>query len=110
MNYNYIIHNFFFSEYCSIYLDVLFLLFILIIVAIKSSPPVSGSQPQDIPKKVIIKDSSELPDNYSTTPGGTMFSTTPGGKFMLANSLFCFYKYTYTLSFEKYILNCIYIF
>ncbi|XP_052869954.1 eukaryotic translation initiation factor 4E-binding protein [Anopheles bellator] len=30
-------------------------------------------------KRVLIHDSSELPDLYSSTPGGTLYSTTPGG-------------------------------
>ncbi|XP_039630134.1 eukaryotic translation initiation factor 4E-binding protein 3-like [Polypterus senegalus] len=33
-----------------------------------------------IPTRVLhLKDWSQLPDCYSTTPGGTLFSTTPGG-------------------------------
>ncbi|KFB46171.1 AGAP007781-PA-like protein [Anopheles sinensis] len=37
---------------------------------------------QAIPsKRVLIHDASELPDLYSSTPGGTLYSTTPGGKF-----------------------------
>ncbi|XP_043924864.1 eukaryotic translation initiation factor 4E-binding protein 3 [Protopterus annectens] len=33
-----------------------------------------------IPTRVfLLKDLSQLPDCYSTTPGGTLFSTTPGG-------------------------------
>ncbi|XP_041049455.1 eukaryotic translation initiation factor 4E-binding protein 3-like isoform X1 [Carcharodon carcharias] len=32
-----------------------------------------------IPTKVLLKDLSQLPDLYSSTPGGTLFSTTPGG-------------------------------
>ncbi len=32
-------------------------------------------------RRVVIKDPNEIPLDYSTTPGGTMFSTTPGGKF-----------------------------
>ena len=36
---------------------------------------------QAIPsKRVLIHDASELPDLYSSTPGGTLYSTTPGGK------------------------------
>ena len=30
-------------------------------------------------KKLQINHLSDLPDDYGTTPGGTMFSTTPGG-------------------------------
>ncbi|XP_053693504.1 eukaryotic translation initiation factor 4E-binding protein [Sabethes cyaneus] len=38
------------------------------------------SQMQAIPsKRVLIHDASELPDLYSSTPGGTLYSTTPGG-------------------------------
>lgn len=33
-----------------------------------------------IPTRVLhVKDWSQLPDCYSQTPGGTLFSTTPGG-------------------------------
>lgn len=38
------------------------------------------SHAQAIPsKRVLLTDASQLPDSYSTTPGGTLFSTTPGG-------------------------------
>ncbi|XP_075457819.1 eukaryotic translation initiation factor 4E-binding protein 3 [Ascaphus truei] len=38
------------------------------------------SKSRPIPTKVcFLKDLSQLPDCYSTTPGGTLFSTTPGG-------------------------------
>lgn len=38
------------------------------------------SQMQVIPsRKVLIHDASDLPDLYSSTPGGTLYSTTPGG-------------------------------
>lgn len=41
----------------------------------------------DIPtKKVVVNHPSELPEDYGTTPGGTIFSTTPGGE--------CFYVYS----------------
>lgn len=37
----------------------------------------------DIPtRKVIVNDPSELPEDYGTTPGGTIFSTTPGGDYL----------------------------
>ncbi len=43
-----------------------------------------------IPTRVLhLKDWSQLPDCYSQTPGGTLFSTTPGGKTVL---------YAYTVS------------
>ena len=35
---------------------------------------------RDIPtRRVVLNDISQLPSEYSTTPGGTFFSTTPGG-------------------------------
>ncbi|KAM9840991.1 eukaryotic translation initiation factor 4E-binding protein 1-like [Aulostomus maculatus] len=39
----------------------------------------SGSR--DIPavRRIAILEASHMPQDYSTTPGGTMFSTTPGG-------------------------------
>uniref|UniRef100_U5EYA3 Putative eukaryotic translation initiation factor n=1 Tax=Corethrella appendiculata TaxID=1370023 RepID=U5EYA3_9DIPT len=38
------------------------------------------SHAQTIPsKRVLVTDASQLPDVYSSTPGGTLFSTTPGG-------------------------------
>lgn len=30
-------------------------------------------------RRVTINDSAHMPLDYSTTPGGTLFSTTPGG-------------------------------
>ncbi|XP_045583873.1 eukaryotic translation initiation factor 4E-binding protein 1 [Procambarus clarkii] len=40
---------------------------------------VAQAQPQSIPRRVTINSPAELPHDYSTTPGGTLFSTTPGG-------------------------------
>lgn len=36
---------------------------------------------RDIPavRRVAILDAAHMPQDYSTTPGGTLFSTTPGG-------------------------------
>ncbi|KAI8796632.1 eukaryotic translation initiation factor 4E-binding protein 1 [Biomphalaria glabrata] len=36
---------------------------------------------RDIPaiRRVVLNDVSQLPSDYSSTPGGTLFSTTPGG-------------------------------
>lgn len=35
---------------------------------------------RDIPtRRILLNDVSQLPSEYSTTPGGTFFSTTPGG-------------------------------
>ena len=36
---------------------------------------------QAIPRRIAINSPSELPNDYSTTPGGTLFSTTPGGEY-----------------------------
>lgn len=41
---------------------------------------------QGIPfKRVLLNDPSQLPIDYSSTPGGTLYSTTPGGD----NSFIC---------------------
>lgn len=32
-------------------------------------------------KKIFISDPIQMPEVYSSTPGGTLYSTTPGGKF-----------------------------
>ncbi|EDV21550.1 Eukaryotic translation initiation factor 4E-binding protein 1 [Trichoplax sp. H2] len=38
------------------------------------------SKTVDIPfKRILVTDPCQLPNSYSTTPGGTIFSTTPGG-------------------------------
>ncbi|KAK2185315.1 hypothetical protein NP493_240g02000 [Ridgeia piscesae] len=35
---------------------------------------------QAIPtRRIVLNDASQLPADYSSTPGGTLFSTTPGG-------------------------------
>lgn len=39
-----------------------------------------ASTSREIPtRRVAVNDPSQLPHDYSQTPGGTMFSTTPGG-------------------------------
>ncbi len=39
------------------------------------------SHAQSIPsKRVLITDANQLPELYSSTPGGTLYSTTPGGE------------------------------
>lgn len=39
------------------------------------------SHAQNIPsKRIVVTDASQLPDVYSSTPGGTLYSTTPGGE------------------------------
>ncbi|XP_078509452.1 eukaryotic translation initiation factor 4E-binding protein 3 [Lissotriton helveticus] len=45
-----------------------------------SASTCESSACRPIPTKVFyLKDLSQLPDCYSSTPGGTLFSTTPGG-------------------------------
>uniref|UniRef100_G3MLT7 Eukaryotic translation initiation factor 4E-binding protein 1 n=1 Tax=Amblyomma maculatum TaxID=34609 RepID=G3MLT7_AMBMU len=44
------------------------------------SPEHKVSSSRSIPtRRVVINDASQLPHDYSSTPGGTIFSTTPGG-------------------------------
>lgn len=39
------------------------------------------SQSRAIPTRTVtLSDAAQLPADYCTTPGGTLFSTTPGGK------------------------------
>lgn len=48
-----------------------------------SASPIArqATQSQNIPtKRVLYSDPSQLPIDYSSTPGGTLYSTTPGGK------------------------------
>lgn len=50
-----------------------------------------ASHAQSIPsKKVLITDPNQMPDVYSSTPGGTLFSTTPGGEFFLTTIFIIF--------------------
>lgn len=45
-----------------------------------NSPQRKSSNNREIPgRRVVINDPSQLPLDYSSTPGGTIFSTTPGG-------------------------------
>jgi len=47
-----------------------------------SASPVARqvTQSQVIPsRRMVISSTSDLPNDYSTTPGGTFYSTTPGG-------------------------------
>jgi hypothetical protein len=47
-----------------------------------SASPVARqvTQSQVIPsRRMVISSASDLPNDYSTTPGGTFYSTTPGG-------------------------------
>jgi eukaryotic translation initiation factor 4E binding protein 2 len=44
-------------------------------------------------RKVLITDASQLPEVYSSTPGGTIFSTTPGGKALIGKTNFSFNNY-----------------
>ena len=45
----------------------------------KSGSPQQVVKGQCIPRRVVLNDLSQLPNDYSTTPGGSLFSTTPGG-------------------------------
>ncbi|XP_064639165.1 eukaryotic translation initiation factor 4E-binding protein 1-like [Lineus longissimus] len=38
-----------------------------------------SSNTREIPTRRVLLTDDNLPSDYSTTPGGTMFSTTPGG-------------------------------
>ncbi|XP_034253130.1 eukaryotic translation initiation factor 4E-binding protein 3 [Thrips palmi] len=45
-----------------------------------SASPIARQATQSIPvRRVMLSDPSQLPNDYSTTPGGTLYSTTPGG-------------------------------
>ncbi|KAG1943508.1 eukaryotic translation initiation factor 4E-binding protein 1 [Pimephales promelas] len=44
-----------------------------------SSQKTTTSQAIPTTRRVIINDAAHMPHDYSTTPGGTLFSTTPGG-------------------------------
>ncbi|GBP10616.1 Eukaryotic translation initiation factor 4E-binding protein 2 [Eumeta japonica] len=47
-----------------------------------SASPIArqATQSQAIPsRRVLITDPNQMPDVYSSTPGGTIYSTTPGG-------------------------------
>ncbi|XP_034040142.1 eukaryotic translation initiation factor 4E-binding protein 2 [Thalassophryne amazonica] len=37
------------------------------------------SESKAIPTRTVLIDTTHLPQDYCTTPGGTLFSTTPGG-------------------------------
>ncbi|XP_034402687.1 eukaryotic translation initiation factor 4E-binding protein 2-like isoform X2 [Cyclopterus lumpus] len=39
----------------------------------------TGSRAIPAVRRVSIHDAAHMPQDYSTTPGGTLFSTTPGG-------------------------------
>ncbi|XP_063243357.1 eukaryotic translation initiation factor 4E-binding protein isoform X2 [Bacillus rossius redtenbacheri] len=47
-----------------------------------SASPIArqATHSQSIPsRRVVLNDASQLPADYSCTPGGTLYSTTPGG-------------------------------
>lgn len=49
-----------------------------------SASPIARQATQSIPvRRVMLSDPSQLPNDYSTTPGGTLYSTTPGGMHIL---------------------------
>ena len=39
-------------------------------------------------RRVVIDNENEMPNDYGTTPGGTIFGTTPGGIFFLDFEVF----------------------
>jgi len=47
--------------------------------AVSHTPSHMNAAPQSIPRRVTINSPEEMPSDYGTTPGGTIFSTTPGG-------------------------------
>lgn len=62
------------------------------------SPTMSANTQQSkccpIPTRVLhLKDWSQLPDCYSQTPGGTLFSTTPGGKTLRLSCVYSVYVF-----------------
>eukprot|EP00088_Acartia_fossae_P069061 TRINITY_DN891_c0_g1_i1.p1 TRINITY_DN891_c0_g1~~TRINITY_DN891_c0_g1_i1.p1 ORF type:complete len:115 (-),score=35.61 TRINITY_DN891_c0_g1_i1:406-750(-) len=44
-----------------------------------ASPMARAAAAQDIPRRIVITNEEDMPSDYSTTPGGTIFGTTPGG-------------------------------
>lgn len=59
-----------------------------------NSPQRKTSNNREIPgRRVVISDSSQLPLDYSSTPGGTIFSTTPGGMLF-----YCFILLLYVIA------------
>lgn len=49
---------------------------------------------KDIPtRRMVLNDISQLPTDYSSTPGGTFFSTTPGG---MMHVVLCILYFSYT--------------
>merc|ERR550517_86280 len=55
----------------------------------KSPGKHSNSGTREIPiRRVLINDPSQLPFDYSTTPGGTLFYTTPGGSKIIYDRAF----------------------
>lgn len=43
--------------------------------------PIKSGKSRSIPtRRILINDPSQLPHDYSSTPGGTIFSTTPEGR------------------------------
>jgi hypothetical protein len=45
-----------------------------------ASPMARAAAAQDIPtRRVVVANEEDMPADYSTTPGGTVFGTTPGG-------------------------------
>lgn len=77
---------------------------------IMSASPIARqacSHAQAIPsRKVLLTDPSQMPDVYSSTPGGTLYSTTPGGNYLIVKDriLSCFVESSLVHSSKE--LNC----
>merc|ERR1712212_750845 len=52
---------------------------LIIMSASPMARQLTGIQSIPVTRRVIINSESEMPTNYGTTPGGTMFAHTPGG-------------------------------
>ncbi|XP_064595208.1 eukaryotic translation initiation factor 4E-binding protein 2-like isoform X2 [Liolophura sinensis] len=51
--------------------------------------PIKSGKSRSIPtRRILINDPSQLPHDYSSTPGGTIFSTTPGGTRLIYDRAF----------------------
>lgn len=59
------------------------------------------------PKTVLVHDASQLPDVYSSTPGGTLYSTTPGGNYSNSFHTFFFLSKThfFLVAFKKNVFD-----
>ena len=59
---------------------------------------------RDIPnKRVVLNDISQLPSEYSTTPGGTFFSTTPGGMSLITRVCIV-HRHAWSINYIAYVM------